>query len=181
MTDKSGKAIESIFENVDMIMSSQKLDDRLSQLNRIRTSINCNEFVRLPILIAAILIGIVASVHQKELLPDIIEVETQLLALQSSQTEDQDSKLSDVALFSQEIKSKIWRIQTFKKASFVLSFLFTFLTINYYRLSVFKLGKLRDGVYQPPVNWVSILIKCGLAFLHSQASYRYRSTFTMGS
>lgn len=63
MTDKSGKAIESIFENVDMIMSSQKLDDRLSQLNRIRTSINCNEFVRLPILIAAILIGIVASVH----------------------------------------------------------------------------------------------------------------------
>lgn len=94
-----------------MVMTSQKLDDRLSQLSRIRTSINCNEFVRLPLMIAAICLGLMASISQKELLFDVVSVETQIQSMLEELTDDKDpSSISDVALFPQETKIKISRI-----------------------------------------------------------------------
>lgn len=63
-------------ELVDMVMTSQKIDDRLSQLNRIRTAINFNEFLRLPALVIAVAVGIKASLLQKPMLVKIVDVET---------------------------------------------------------------------------------------------------------
>jgi hypothetical protein len=55
-------------EHIDMVMTSQKIDDRLSQLNRIRTAINFNEFLRLSVLITAVALGIKASMLQRSIL-----------------------------------------------------------------------------------------------------------------
>ena len=124
-----------------MIMTSQKLEDRLSHLNRIRTSINCNEFVRLPLLIASLSFGIMASMAKKALLPDIIAVELQIQTLLGELSDDEDpSQITDVALFSQETKSKIAYVHKLKLLSFLLSISFCFSTFNYYRITVFKLS-----------------------------------------
>jgi hypothetical protein len=43
-----------------------------------------------------------------------------------------------------------------------------------------RLGRLRDGVSQGEIRWFEIVFKCALILFHSQASFEYQSTFTLG-
>lgn len=57
-----------------MLLASQRIDDRLGSLSRLRTAINFNEIIRLMLILIGTFKGFQNSLQNKDLLKVVIDV-----------------------------------------------------------------------------------------------------------
>ena len=60
-------------EKIDMILTTQLIEDRIRETVRIRTAINFNEYIRLIFLTAGVIVAVWSSIELNNLNRDVVQ------------------------------------------------------------------------------------------------------------
>ena len=60
-------------EKIDMILTTQLIEDRIRETVRVRTAINFNEYIRLIFLVAGVFIAVWSSIELNNLNRDVVQ------------------------------------------------------------------------------------------------------------
>lgn len=146
-------------EKIDMILTTQLIEDRIRETIRVRTAINFNEYIRLIFLVAGVIIAVWSSIELNNLNRDVVQKSNMDILpktiFNETQTENKkkesDEPYRDFDLY---MNNQLQLVSNLKLLSLIISFILVILTMNYYRLKVFNLSKKVQGDFRPNPRYV---------------------------
>ena len=161
-------------EKIDMILTTQLIEDRIRETIRVRTAINFNEYIRLIFLTAGVIIAVWSSIELNNLNRDVVQKSNMDVLpktiFNETETVNKKKESDEPYLnFDLYMSNQLQLVSNLKLLSLIISFILVILTMNYYRLKVFNLTKKVQGDFRPDPRYVQMIASVILVFINSQS------------